>query len=77
VIAVGFPTAYWDRSNLEGCKVSRVFIQSTKDQFGSVTDLQAVFNRLDEPKQLVLVEAEDHFFAGALDQFEAAVARLR
>jgi alpha/beta superfamily hydrolase len=31
---------------------------------------------LPEPKQLVLVEAQDHFFAGALEQLESAIAGL-
>jgi uncharacterized protein len=34
VIAVGFPTTYKDRSFLENCTVPRIFIQSTRDQFG-------------------------------------------
>jgi len=31
---------------------------------------------LAEPKKLVLVEAEDHFFAGALDELEYQIAGL-
>jgi len=76
VIAVGFPTVYKDRTYLEGCTVPRAFVQSTQDEFGPVADLQAVVAGLSEPKQLVLVEAQDHFFAGALDQLEAAVISL-
>ena len=34
---------------------------------------QAIFDRLPEPKRLVWVEAEDHFFKGALDEFEASI----
>jgi hypothetical protein len=37
-------------------------------------ELQAVFDRLPEPKKLIWVEAEDHFFKGALDEFENSVA---
>ncbi len=76
VIAVGFPTVYKDRSYLEGCTVPRAFIQSTHDEFGPVADIESVFAGLAEPKQLILVEAADHFFAGALEQLEAAVASL-
>jgi alpha/beta superfamily hydrolase len=76
VIAVGFPTVYTDRTYLAGCKVPRAFIQSTHDEFGPVSALQAVVAGLAEPKQLVLVEAQDHFFAGALEQLESAVAGL-
>lgn len=77
VIAVGFPTVYKDRSYLEGCTVPRAFVQSTHDEFGPVVDLQAVVARLPEPKHLVLVEAQDHFFAGALPELETAIAALK
>ena len=76
VIAVGFPTVYKDRSYLEGCTVPRVFVQSTHDEFGPVADLQTVLAGLPEPKHLVLVEAQDHFFAGALEELETAVVSV-
>ncbi len=68
VIAVGFPTIYKDRSYLENCTVPRVFVQSTHDQYGPVAELEAVVAMLPEPKKLVLIEAQDHFFAGALEE---------
>jgi uncharacterized protein len=76
IIAAGFPTAYRDRSNLEGCVTPRVFIQSTHDEFGTVEDLQATVDKLLEPKRLILVEARDHYFNGALDQLEEEVVLL-
>jgi alpha/beta superfamily hydrolase len=76
IIAVGFPTAYSDRSNLEGCITPRVFIQSTHDEFGAIEELRATFENLPEPKQLILVEARDHFFSGALEQLEEKIAGL-
>jgi alpha/beta superfamily hydrolase len=76
VIAVGFPTIYKDRSYLEGCTVPRAFVQSTRDEFGPVLELEAVVAGLPQPKQLVLVDAQDHFFAGALEQLETAIASL-
>ena len=76
VIAVGFPTVYKDRSFLEDCTVPRTFIQSTRDQYGPISDLEPLVAGLPEPKKLVLVEAGDHFFAGALDVLERAVASL-
>jgi alpha/beta superfamily hydrolase len=76
VIAVGFPTVYRDRSYLEGCFVPRVFVQSTHDEFGPVADLRAMVDALPEPRKMVLVEAQDHFFAGGLEQLEQEVAAL-
>jgi alpha/beta superfamily hydrolase len=71
VIAVGFPAAYKDKASLETCTTPRVFIQSTHDQFGSVQQIESIVAALPEPKQLHLIEAQDHFFAGALEALEA------
>jgi alpha/beta superfamily hydrolase len=76
VIAVGFPTVYKDRSYLPGCNVSKIFIQSTSDEHGPQSDLQQVFTELSEPKRLLWVDGHDHFFRGALDQFETVIQSL-
>jgi uncharacterized protein len=76
VIAAGFPTVYRDSSYLSGCTVPRLFVQSTHDEYGPVAELEPLVAALPEPKRLVLVEAKDHFFADALDQFEAEISSL-
>ena len=70
IIAVGFPTRYHHDSNVEGCAVPRIFIQSTHDEYGPVAELQPFVKSLAEPKRLILVEAQDHFFAGGLEKLE-------
>ncbi|HEY2842640.1 MAG TPA: alpha/beta family hydrolase [Bryobacteraceae bacterium] len=76
VIAVGFPTVYKDRAFLENCTLPRVFLQSSQDQYGPMAELAPLVASLPEPKKLIVVEAEDHFFAGALEELEREVARL-
>ena len=76
VIAVGFPTVYKDKSYLDGCTVPKTFVQSTHDEFGPVADLQTVVDGLTGPKHLELIEAQDHFFAGALEQLETTITGL-
>src|SRR5258708_724178 len=73
LIAVGVPAAQKEAADLGDCEVPRVFIQSTNDQFGPRAAMEAHFERLHGPKQMIWVEAADHFFADALDQFEEAV----
>ena len=73
VIAVGIVAAYANDRYLTECKVPRVFISSTNDQFAAKEKLEAMIAPLPEPKRLVLIPAGDHFFNGALDEFEAAV----
>jgi alpha/beta superfamily hydrolase len=75
-IAVGFPTSLRDTAFLYRCPVRRYFIHSTNDEFGPLHDIQALVAGLPEPKQLITITAGDHFFKGALDQLEAAVAGL-
>jgi alpha/beta superfamily hydrolase len=76
VIAVGFPTVYTDRSYLLGCTVPKIFVHSTNDEHGPKADLDLMFAELLEPKRLIYVEAEDHFFKGALDEFERTIESL-
>lgn len=73
VVAVGLPTRGGLPEGLNHCAVPKVFIQSTRDQYGPRDELEAVFERLPEPKRLIWVEAHDHFFTGALDRLEQVV----
>jgi len=73
LIAVGFPAGQADSRELGACDVPRIFILSTNDEFCPVADMEAYIARLRGPKELIWVDAKDHFFAGALDQFEEAL----
>jgi alpha/beta superfamily hydrolase len=72
LIAVGFPTNK-DVPGVTGCALPKVFISSTHDQYAPRDELTARVAEFADPKQLVFIEAQDHFFAGALDELEAAV----
>lgn len=76
VIAVGFPTVYKDRSYLSDCTVPRYFIQSTHDQYGPLDDFEPLIASVPEPKKMVLVLAQDHFFVDNLEGLEGAVSAL-
>jgi predicted alpha/beta-hydrolase family hydrolase len=76
VVAAGFPTRAGEHGWLPGCTAPRVFIRSTHDQYGPRAEFQPFFDALPEPKRLVWVEAQDHFFAGGLDDLEEAVFSL-
>jgi alpha/beta superfamily hydrolase len=76
LIAVGFPANLSDSQPLGQCPVPKVFIVSARDQFCAVPAMEAYFATLPEPKELIWIEAADHFFSGALDQFEDAVYKL-
>ena len=72
LMAVGHSTQS-DNGYLEKCPAAKIFVQSTHDEFGPRGALQAVYDNLAEPKELIWIEAEDHFFRGGLEQLEEAV----
>ena len=53
------------------CGMPKVFIQSTHDEHGPRAGTGSRVSGFCEPKEIHWVEAKDHFFAGALDAFEA------
>ena len=75
MIAAGFPTVQGPCEYLESCALPKTFILSTHDQYAPRADFEEMYARWAEPKRLEWIEAADHFFAGALDQFEDTVAR--
>ena len=76
LIAAGFPANRIEAPSLGHCPVPKTFIVSTHDEFCAVPAMEAYFAALDEPKELIWIEAPDHFFSGALDEFEEAIYRL-
>jgi hypothetical protein len=72
LLAAGFPTHHGPVAYFDGCTTPKIFIQSTNDQYGPRAEFEPQFASFAEPKRLIWIEAEDHFFANGLDQFEAA-----
>jgi len=73
VVPVGFPTVIAERAFMNDVQVPKFFIHSTHDNFGPRPEFEKFFATVLEPKQVDWIEAEDHFFKGALDEYEAAV----
>ena len=73
VIAVGFPTVYTDRSYLAACQVPRVFVQSTRDEYGPIAELSPLVESMAGANTLRQIEAQDHFFSGALEELEQTI----
>jgi alpha/beta superfamily hydrolase len=75
LVIVGFPLQY-EHGYLAECAQTKLFVQSTNDQYGPRPEFERMYESVREPKQLVWVPAEDHFFKGALIEFEEAIAGL-
>lgn len=76
LIAMGFPAKRDPVGELARCTVPKVFVQSTHDEHGPPAEMQAFYAQVAEPKRLIWIEAEDHFFAGGLDELERQVGAL-
>lgn len=77
MIAAGFPTRGGaEISGLSACRRPKVFIQSTNDAHGPEAELKTLFETFASPKRLIWIPARDHFFEGALGDFEQAVFGL-
>ncbi len=73
LIGLGVPV---DRSNLEylfDCTKPKLIVQGGNDEFGSRSNVEALFAQMPEPKQLVVVDGVDHFFVGKLPEVGAAI----
>ena len=73
LIGVGLPANDSDFSFLAGCSKPKLFVQGTRDQFGSLGAVEPLAERAAPPKELVWVEGADHFFAGRLEELRRAI----
>jgi uncharacterized protein len=76
LIAVGFPPRAGAASALASCIVPKIFITSTQDKYAPRAEVEELYGTISEPKQMIWIEAEDHFFHGALDRLEETVFGL-
>jgi alpha/beta superfamily hydrolase len=76
VIAAGFPTTIGSFDYLDSCLLPKYFVNSTNDIYGPKPEVEKAYDQFAEPKSIRFIQATDHFFAGALDEFETAIAAL-
>jgi len=74
-LACGLPTRHGPNDFLKTCTVPKIFVQSTNDQYGPRGEFEQQYETFAEPKKLIWVESADHFFAGALEEFEAEIEK--
>ena len=74
LIALGFPAKRDPVGVIAQCATPKLFIQSTHDEYGPRPEMEAFYAQVAEPKQLIWIEAENHFFAGGLDELQKQVA---
>jgi uncharacterized protein len=73
LIGLGIPVNSSDFSFLQQCAKPKLFVHGGDDQFGAIDNVKALVGSIRGESQLVVVEGADHFFAGKLDQLDAAI----
>ncbi len=63
----------YDYGFLQTCTKPKLFVSGSRDQFASKAKLETLVASLPEPKQLIIIEAADHFFEGRLREMREAV----
>lgn len=76
LIPVGFPTWKENFDFLSTCHLPKYFVHSTNDEHGPKDVLEKMFETFADPKTLQFITAQDHFFAGALEELESVIAAL-
>jgi alpha/beta superfamily hydrolase len=77
MVALGLPVAAEGRgysySFLSTCSLPKLFLSGGQDQYGPQAELVHIVASAAEPASLVIVPEADHFFAGKLEQMQAAM----
>ena len=83
LIALGLPAVpvpsesgaarVYDFEFLRDCTKPKLFVSGSRDQFAPPGKLEALVATFAEPKQLVRIEAGDHFFEGRLREMRETV----
>ena len=73
LIGIGIPVNSTDFSFLADCPKPKLFVHGSNDKFGERKKVEETVAALSGGNRLVVVEGADHFFAGHLDEFNAAI----
>jgi uncharacterized protein len=74
LMGLGIPVNGSDFSFLHNCGKPKLFVHGANDEFGARDKVEALVGTLPGANELKVVEGADHFFAGHLDQLDAAIA---
>jgi alpha/beta superfamily hydrolase len=73
LIGLGLPANSTNFDFLRPVVKPKLIIQGTQDAYGPRPNVQALFDRLEEPKHIHWVEGADHFFTGQLEEVQAVI----
>ncbi len=74
LVAAGVPLSRYDFTGIAKFGKPKLFVQGSRDEFGSVKDLERLFATLREPKELKIIQEANHFFEGHLTELGQAIS---
>jgi alpha/beta superfamily hydrolase len=73
LIGLGLPVNNADVSYLLECAKPKLFVHGSHDEHGELSKVKELIPLLPGGNRLVIVEGVDHFFAGKLQELDAAI----
>ena len=77
LISIGTPVNKYDFAFLEACRKPILFVHGDMDEFGDLTQLKSLVDKLGEETkvELVVIKGSGHFFEGHLDELKQAITK--
>jgi len=73
-VGAGVPFSKYDFTKITHCNKPKLFVQGERDEFGSPEELKRWVDTFDEPKELTIIPAADHFFDGHLSELQQCIS---
>jgi len=73
LIGLGIPVNSTDFSFLSQCKKPKLFVHGSQDEYGAIEKVRTLVASLPGENHLLVVEGVNHFFAGKLNEVDAAI----
>ena len=70
------PQTHFDFTDLQSSRKAKFLIHGESDELVAVQDIWKLYGRLEEPKELVVIDAADHLFSGRVAEVGDAIVDL-
>ncbi len=76
LVGIALPVSRYDFEPVAASTKAKFFIHGERDEICPLRDIQALYARAQEPKELVVIDAADHLFDGKASEVADAIEDL-